>query len=51
MTIVKKDQVLAAIERALKLDPSVEIAIAVVAASMCLPVELVREVVDEGETA
>lgn len=51
MTITTKDRVLAAIERALKLDPSLEIAIAAVAASLALPVECVRDVVDEAEAA
>lgn len=49
MTIIPRPLVRAAVERALKLDPSLEIAIAAVAASLALPVECVREVLDDSE--
>ena len=54
--IVKRDQVRAAVERALRLDPNHDMraAIASVAAALCLPVEAVRDAiapVDEEQTA
>lgn len=51
MTILPRPIVRAAVERALSLDPCMESAIAAAAAALCLPVEVVREVVDEGEPA
>lgn len=51
MTIATKESVRAAIDRALQLDPheDTDSAIASVAQAMCLPVEVVREIVDETE--
>lgn len=52
MTIATKESVRAAIDRALRLDPheDTDSAIATVAQAMCLPVELVREIVEQEPT-
>lgn len=47
MTIIERNHVQSAFERALALDPCRERAAHAVAASLCLPVEAVQEVVDE----
>ena len=51
MTIIPRPIVRAAVERALTLDPCMESAIAAAAAALSLPVECVREVMEESEVA
>lgn len=52
MTIVTKERVRAAVDRALRLDPheDTDSAISSVAQAMCLPVEVVREIVEQEPT-
>lgn len=51
MTIIPRPIVRAAVERALTLDPCMEAAMAVAAAALSIPVEAVRDVMQEGEPA
>lgn len=51
MTIIPRPLVRAAVERALSLDPCMESAIAAAAAALSIPVEAVRDVMQESEAA
>ena len=51
MTIASRDQVRAAVDRALQLDPDGDAAIATVAHALALPCEAVRDALNPAEEA
>lgn len=51
MTITTRDNVRAAVERAMLLDHDLDAAVQAVAATLCLPVEAVRDAIAQNEVA